>query len=77
MSRFFPAAFCFFLLCPVNAQQFSTLNDAGGDKPDYTAKFDCQTSCLDALYARKADIADELINGRDYIPYYLKCKKII
>lgn len=74
MPRFFPAVFCLSLFCPVNAQQFLTLTDAVSDKPDYNAISEYQTSYLNALYIRKVDLADELIEGREYIPYYLKCR---
>jgi hypothetical protein len=74
MSRFILAVFYLFLLHPVNAQQFLTLSDAGQDNTDFNLISECQADYLNTLYVKKVDIAEELINGREYIPYYFKYK---
>jgi hypothetical protein len=74
MLRFLFAVLFFALIARVNAQQFLTLTDSANGKPDYNLISDLQTSYLDTLYEERVDIADELINGREYVPYYFKCK---
>jgi hypothetical protein len=51
-----------------------TLADALNEKPDYNVISELQKSYLNSLYVRRVDVADELINGREYVPYYFKCK---
>ena len=60
------------LLIPVSGQQFITLTGETGTKPDYNVITDYQKVYLNALYLREVDKSDELINGREYIPYYFK-----
>jgi hypothetical protein len=74
MSRFLLAALFLSLLVPVNAQKFLTSTDSAIDKSEYNLISDLQISYLNAFYDGSVDIADELINGREYVPYYLKCK---
>ena len=74
MSKLFLTVFYLFLLCSVNGQQFLTVSDALKDKRDYNFISEYQKGYLNDLYVTKVNISDELINGREYIPYYLKCK---
>ncbi len=74
MFRFYSIVIFLCLLNPLNAQQVITFSDAFKEKPDYNTISDQQKSYMNSLFIRKVDIADELINGKEYIPYYFKCK---
>lgn len=60
------------LLFQVSGQQFLTLPDERGTKPDYNVISENQKVYLTALYLREVDKSDELINGREYVPYYFR-----
>ncbi len=71
MLRSTAAFFFLFFGCLVNAQQFLTFSDQH-DKLNYKAISDSQISYLYTIYNQRIDISNELINGRDYIPYYYR-----
>ena len=71
MLRFSLPFFSLFLGYLVNAQQFLTSSD-NNEKINYRAISDCQISYLFTLYKQRIDDSNELINGRDYIPYYYR-----
>jgi len=71
MVRFSLPFFFLFLGYPVNAQQFLIFSD-NNEKINYKAISDCQISYLFTLYNQRIDDSNELINGRDYIPYYYR-----
>jgi hypothetical protein len=74
MFRFYPVVIFLYLINPLNAQQVVTFADAFREKLDNNSVSAQQKSYLNSLYVSEVDIADELINGREYIPYYFKCK---
>ena len=55
----------------VNGQQLLTISD-NNEKMNYNAISECQISDLFTLYNQRIDNSNELINGRDYKPYYTK-----
>lgn len=55
----------------INAQQFLTFSE-NNEKADYRAISDCQIDYLFTLYNRRIDASNEMINGRDYFPYYYR-----
>ncbi len=62
-----------FLACPLHAQKNLTLT-ANDRETDYRAISDKQMEYLHKLYNQKVKDIDELIDGKDYIPYYFKSK---
>jgi hypothetical protein len=74
MSRLILAFFCLFLLQPLNAQQYLTFSDAEPGKTDFNLISEFQAGYLYNLYFTKVDKAEELVNGREYIPYYFRYK---
>jgi hypothetical protein len=71
MLRFAAVFFFLFFGCLVNAQKFLTLSDQH-DKLNYKAISDSQISSLFTIYNQRIDVSNELINGRDYVPYYYR-----
>ncbi len=74
MSRLTLTVLSLFLLFPVKAQQFLSLSGEVMGNEEYRVISDFQQAYLNTLYVKRVNIADELINGREYIPYYFKCK---
>jgi hypothetical protein len=70
MFRFYPVFIFLYLYIPLNAQPGIGLADTLYKKPDYNLISGQQKNYLNSLYLRRVDISDELINGREYIPYY-------
>ncbi len=62
-----------FLACPLHAQKNLTLT-ANEQETDYGAITDKQMEYLHTLYNQKVKDIDELIDGKDYIPYYFRSK---
>lgn len=73
MSRLIPVVIFLSLLNQVSGQQYLTLTTEVVPKPDYDAITGYQKAYLTVLYAKVIDLSDELINGREHIPYYFKC----
>jgi hypothetical protein len=71
ISRFSLSFFLLFLGYLVNAQQFLTFSD-NNEKINYRAISDCQIGYLFTIYNQRIDDSNELINGRDYFPYYYR-----
>jgi len=74
MFRFAYAFFFLFFGCRVNAQQILTFSDHP-EEINYRAISDSQISHLFTIYNQRIDVSNELINGRDYIPYYYRSEK--
>jgi hypothetical protein len=74
MSRFLLAASFLLLLQPADAQHLVTLAEVLNSKEDCGIIAKEQAKYLNSFYTGKVDIADELINGREYVPYYFKCR---
>lgn len=75
MFRFIPVFIFLTLLNQVDGQKVVDPGEDKAVKRDYEVITGYQADYLNALYAREVATLDELINGREYIPYYLKCKK--
>jgi hypothetical protein len=73
MLRFYPALFILFLVYPADAQQLLPLTD-GEARGNSGIISDYQIDYIQTLYFRKVDITDQLINGREFNPYYIKAK---
>jgi hypothetical protein len=73
MSKYLLCLIFFFLMFGLNAQQ--SLNNTPVQRPDYKLVSDIQADEVNKIYVQHVNIADELINGREYIPYYFKCKE--
>jgi hypothetical protein len=67
-----PFLFLIFSIFPGIAQQ--TLNLSGDNENNYRTVLDFQKDYLYKFYYQKVGGTDELINGRDYVPYYHKSK---
>jgi hypothetical protein len=63
----------FLFACPLLAQESLLPADLYG-KIDYKALLDHQTGYLNKFYYQNVDNVDELVNGKDYIPYYFRSK---
>ena len=74
MLKLYPVLIFICLLNPLNAQQGTALTNTFSEIPDYKSISDQQKSYMDSLYVRRVNISDELINGREYVPYYFKSK---
>jgi hypothetical protein len=72
MSRLFLTLMLLLFLFHAKAQEFLSLT--GDVKPDYRLISDSQVNFLNEFYRNKVDISNDLINGREYVPYYLKCR---
>jgi hypothetical protein len=57
----------------INAQQ--PMNDLPGGKTYYTTIRARQVKRMNEIYSSHVNNADELINGREYVPYYFKCRE--
>jgi len=74
MFRLNPVLIFLCLFNPLNAQQGAALTNSFSEGTDYKFISDLQKSYMDSLYVRRVNISDELINGREYVPYYFKSK---
>jgi hypothetical protein len=73
MSKYLPGLIFFFLMYGLNAQQ--PVNNTPVQRPDYKLVSEIQAGEVNKIYVSHVNIADELINGREYIPYYFKCRE--
>ena len=73
MPRFSSFLFLFFLTFPVLAQQSVSSSVLYGTN-DYRSILGRQNDYLSKFYFQNVDNVDELVNGKDYIPYYLKSR---
>lgn len=69
--RFSLSFFLLFSGYRVNAQHFLTFSD-NNEKINYGAISDSQIGYLFTLYNQRVDDSNELINERDYFPYYYR-----
>jgi hypothetical protein len=69
--RFSLSSFLLFFGYLLNAQQLLTFSE-NNEKINYRAISDCQIGYLFTLYNQKIDNSNELVNGRDYFPYYYR-----
>jgi hypothetical protein len=74
MFRQYPVLVFLCLFNPLNAQQGIALTNSFSESPDYKIISGQQKRYMDSLYVRRVNISDELINGREYVPYYFKSK---
>ena len=74
MSRLLLTVILLALILPVRAQQKSSRSGRVPDQGEYGRIADVQAQYLNVLYNSRVSYTDELINGREYIPYYLKCR---
>ena len=73
MLRFYLALFILLLFYPADAQQFLTLTDIEMRQNSGTIS-DFQIDYIHTLFYQKVDVTDQLINGREFNPYYIKAK---
>jgi hypothetical protein len=73
MPRIQSLVFALLLTYPVLAQEFSSPGAMYG-KADSKEVIGYQSDYMRTFYYQNVDNIDELINGRDYIPYYFKSK---
>jgi hypothetical protein len=71
MSGYLLIFFALFSASMVNAQQFLTFSD-NKEKDGYRAISDQQIEYLLRLYNQSIDHSNEMINGREYFPYYYR-----
>jgi hypothetical protein len=71
MSRYLLIFYAFFSGNLLIAQQFVTFSDYK-EKESYKAITDQQIDYLFRVYNQRMDNSDEMINGREYFPYYYK-----
>jgi hypothetical protein len=74
MSRFILIVVAVFALNKAEAQDSMVIKAGTAYRPAYDYIHSCQVRYIDSLYLARVNTADELINGREYIPYYLKCR---
>jgi hypothetical protein len=74
MLRFSIILVTIFYLSRAAAQDSISIMAGSVKSPDYRFIHSSQAAYLDSLYLKRVNITDELINGREYIPYYLKCR---
>jgi hypothetical protein len=73
MLRFYPALIIFLIVYQADAQQLLTLSDPE-TRQNSGRISDLQTDYINTLYYQKVDVTAQLINGREFNPYYLKAK---
>jgi|APIni6443716594_1056825.scaffolds.fasta_scaffold22337_2 hypothetical protein len=71
MPRISSLVFILLFTCPLVAQESFLPADLYG-RVDYNTLLDYQTGYLGKFYYQNVDNVDQLINGKDYIPYYLR-----
>ncbi len=65
--------FILILTCPLRAQQSLSANDLYGGN-DYKTVLSYQNDYLVRFYYENVDNVDELVNGKEYLPYYFRSK---
>ena len=73
MPRISSLVFIFLFTYPVVAQK-SVSSDDLYSRVDFNSLLNYQTDYLRELYYQNVDNVDELVNGKDYIPYYFKSR---
>jgi hypothetical protein len=73
MPRISSFIFIMLLTFPVLAQESLSSADLYG-RNDFKTILDYQTDYLSKFYFQNVDNVDELVNGKDYIPYYFRSK---
>jgi hypothetical protein len=73
MRKYILPFFILFFSFPILAQQSLTLSGPN-ENDNYDAVLNNQRAYLNKLYYAKVGDVDELINGRDYFPYYIHIK---
>ena len=73
MPRISALVFIFLFACPLLAQD-SLLSADFYRRIDYDVLLDFQTGYLSKFYYQNVDNVDELVNGKDYIPYYFRSR---
>ncbi|MBK7711421.1 MAG: hypothetical protein IPJ37_11050 [Bacteroidales bacterium] len=69
------SSFIFILILTLSGQAQESLPHAVFyGRMDYRAILDSQTDYLSKFYFQNVDNVDELVNGKDYIPYYFRSK---
>lgn len=73
MPRISSFIFILILTLPVLAQESLPFSELYG-RMDYRSILNSQTDYLSKFYFQNVDNVDELVNGKDYIPYYFRSK---
>lgn len=74
MRSLYLAGFLFIFLFQAKGQTFALRDNTIKRASDLNLVYETQAAYLDSLYSKRVDIEDELINGREYVPYYFKCR---
>jgi hypothetical protein len=73
--RFLPlVGLIFFSILRVNGQPLISSDQIIKEERHFAEAYSTQTAFIDSLYFHRVDVSDELINGREYVPYYFKSK---